>query len=80
MATMKYQTFEFPNNPKGQKQKIKKIYDMKAQGWKIDREDIIPSSFNACTGFILLIICFPLVLFGYTTGKIVITFVPDDTF
>lgn len=70
-------SFEFLNNVAGHNEKIKTIEKMEALGWKIEREDIIPSSFNPCTGVILLIICFPLVLFGLNKSKIIVTFTKD---
>lgn len=74
---MKRTSYEFVNNVAGQKKKIATIDKMESQGWKLDREEIVPSSFSPCMGFILLIICFPLVLFGYNKGKVIVSFTKE---
>jgi len=67
----KRQVFEFTNNSAGQNAKLKLIDKMEVQ-------EIVPSSFSPCTGVMLLILCFPLVLFGYNKGKIIVTFVKEE--
>ena len=55
-----YQTLQFPNNAKGQTDKLSTLRTYGAEGWKVASETITPGKFNGGSACCLAFLCLPL--------------------
>ena len=73
-----YKTLQFPDTPKGQKQKVEAINQLATEGWKVTSETITQGSFKGGKAFCLGIIFLPLALCaGKKAGTINVTLERD---
>ncbi len=69
-----YKTLQFPNNKKGQADKLQALQTYGAEGWIVSSETITPGKFNGGTACCLAIICLPLAFIaGSSNGSINLT-------
>jgi hypothetical protein len=69
-----YKTLQFPNNKKGQADKLTALQTYGAEGWKVSSETITPGKFNGGSACCLAIICLPLAFIaGSSNGSINLT-------
>lgn len=74
-----YTSLQFPNNAKGQAQKLKEIQTYAAQGWRVASETITPGKFKGKEACCYALICLPLAFCaGSTDGEINVTLERGD--
>lgn len=73
-----YMTLSFPNNAKGQTEKLNAIKTYGQQGWKIASETITAGKSNGGKACCLAFVCLPLAFTaGSTDGEINVTLEKD---
>lgn len=71
---LEYQTAQFPNTFKGQKEKNETLARAVANGWKVESETVLPGHMKGEQACCLALICLPLgFLAGRTEGVVSVT-------
>lgn len=74
-----YQTLQFPNNAKGQADKLQALQTCGADGWRVVSETITPGKFKGGNACCLALLCLPLAFCaGSTDGVINVTLERGD--
>ena len=69
-----FMNLEFPNNARGQTQKIDTLQRYSAEGWRVASETVTPGKFRGTDACCLAMICLPLAfLAGSSDGTINVT-------
>jgi hypothetical protein len=69
-----YMTLQFPNNVKGQADKLNALTTHGAEGWKVSSETVTPGKFKGGSACCLALICLPLAFMaGSSDGTINVT-------
>ena len=74
-----YQNLQFPNNAKGQAEKLQALQTYASEGWRVTSETITPGKFKGENACCLAILCLPLAFCaGSTDGYINVTLERDN--
>lgn len=74
-----YKNLQFPNNEKGQADKLRALQTYGAEGWKVASETITQGKFKGGNACCLSVICLPLAFCaGSTDGTINVTLERGD--